>query len=120
MTMETTLQALIVNRCPRVYQTVAPAGSVPDRPYVVWQQIGGKSLRDVTNTALDKRNALMQVAVWADSSKAARDLIQQLEEDLCTAAGLTAEPMGEHLAQFDEDTKYFGAVQRFSIYAPRT
>jgi hypothetical protein len=118
MSMEQALEALLQVRCPRVYQVIAPPRSV--RPYVTWQPIGGKTLRAVENTPLDKRNTLMQINAWADKSSDARDLIRQIEDDLCASAAFVVEPQGEAMADYEEDTKLYGALQRFSIYAART
>lgn len=117
MTMEATIQALFVARCARTWQTVAK--SIATRPYVVWQAFGGRTMRNLENTAMDKRNTLVQVSVWADNSTDAVTLIRQYEEDLCAATGLTVEPLGEAEGTFDEDTKFYGAIQRFSIYSTR-
>lgn len=117
MSMETDLQALLLTKCARVWQIVAPAAQA--RPYVVWQPIGGRTMRYVSNVAADKRNTLVQISVWADSSAAATALIRQIEDALCASAAFVAEPQGEALSTYEEDTKLFGAVQRFSITADR-
>lgn len=116
MSLETDLQALLVALCPRVFQTVAVG--TPSRPYVVWQAIGGKTLRYVDSTAADKRNTLLQVSVWADKPSDARTLIRAIEDALCAA--MVCDVQGEALASFDEETKFYGVVQRYSITAPRT
>lgn len=118
MSLETTLHALFVVRCARTFQTVARG--LPARPYVVWQLVGGRSLRTLENTAMDKRNVLVQLDVWADKASDAFTLIRQYEEDLCASATLTVDPLGEAQGTYDEQTKYEGALQRFSIYAART
>lgn len=118
MSMETDLQALLKLQCARVFQVIAPAGQT--RPYVTWQAVGGKTLRDISNTALDKRNTLVQINVWADTSGAATTLIRAIEDAMCASVAFTADPQGEALSTYEEDTKLYGALQRFSIYAART
>jgi ABC-type transporter lipoprotein component MlaA len=115
--METALQALLVAQCERTFQTVAHGQQT--RPYVVWQLVGGRTLRYVANDATDKRNSLVQVSVWADTSSEATTLVRAIEDALCTASFI-AEPQGEALATYEEETKLYGAIQRFSITAART
>lgn len=115
MSIESDVQAALGTVCPRVVQTVAL--TPPARPYLVWQFLGGRTLRYLDATAADKRNVLVQVAAWADKSADAIVLVRQAEEVLCAA--LVCEPQGEALSTYEEDTKLFGAIQRFSITAPR-
>jgi hypothetical protein len=118
MSMETALASAAEGvRCPRVYQVIAPRSAAP---YVTWQPIGGKTLRAVDNTPLDKRNTLMQINVWADKSSDARDLIRQIEDDLCASAPSSPSRRARRWPTYEEDTKLYGALQRFSIYAART
>lgn len=117
MTMETDLQALLLLHVPRVFPTVAP--EKPATPYCVWQLLGGKTLRYLANDAPDKRNSLVQVYVSAPKSSEAIAAIRGIEDALCATTAFVAQPVGEAFASFDEDTKLFGAVQRFSITAPR-
>lgn len=118
MSMETDLQALIAGVVPTVWQTVAPAKQAT--PYAVWQLLGGRTLRYVANDGMDKRNALVQVSVWADKSSTATSSIRAIEDALCATSAFVADPQGEAAATYEEDTKLFGAIQRFSITAPRT
>lgn len=118
MSMESDLQALLLTLCPRVFPVVAK--DAPARPYLVWQPIGGQTLRFLANTPADKRNTLLQVSVWADRSNDATTLIRQIEEALCAAPTLTVEPQGEAISTYEDDTQLYGALQRFSIYAART
>jgi hypothetical protein len=116
--MEDDLQALIAGVVPDVWQTVAQ-GKRPGT-YAVWQLVGGRSLRYVANDAMDKRNSLVQVSVWASKSSDARTAIRAIEDALCSSAAFVAEPQGEAATTYEEDTKLHGAIQRFSITAPRT
>jgi hypothetical protein len=115
--MEDDLQALIAGVVPNVWQTVA-IGKQPGT-YAVWQLVGGRSLRYMANDAMDKRNSLVQVSVWASKSSDARTAIRAIEDALCGTSAFVADPQGEALATYEEDTRLYGAIQRFSITAAR-
>lgn len=117
MSMEQDLQAALVALCPRVFQVIAPAPQT--QIYVTWQAIGGHSLRYLENTPAGLRNTLVQVNVWALKSSDTTTLIRQIEDALCASAAFTALPQGEALSTYEPDTKLFGALQRFSVYAAR-
>lgn len=115
--MESTLHALLSGICARTYPDVAPANSL--RPYVVWQQIGGESLRYTDNTPMDKRLPLVQVSVWSETRLESLGLIRQIEDALCASVDFTAAPQGEPISQYEPDTSLYGNTQRFDILAPR-
>jgi hypothetical protein len=117
VTMESSLQALLVAQCDTVWRGVAPAKQTA--PFVTWQEVGGRTLRYVDNTAADKRNTLVQINAWASSSSAAATLIRAIEDALAATTSFVAEVQGEALATYEEDTKLFGAIQRYSITATR-
>lgn len=117
MTMESDLVTLLKTVCPRVYPDVAPAGTVA--PFMAWQGLGGESLRFVDNTAPDKRNTYMQVSVYSTTRAEALALIRAAETALCASAALIVKPQGEPLATYEDDTKLYGEMQRFSIWATR-
>lgn len=118
MSIQTDLISILSAQCPRVFPTVAPHGT--PTPYVIWQQIGGQSLRFLDNTPGDKRNVLMQINVWATTDKQALDLANAIEDALCAAMDkFQAEPQGEPVAAFDESDELRGTVQSFSIWGKR-
>lgn len=117
MTMETDIYALLTARCADVYSDVAPMGAA--MPYVTWQQLGGESMRYADNTAMDHRRPLVQISVWSESRQASLDLVRQLEDDLCASAAFTAEPQGEPISMYEPDTRRYGSIQRFLIWATR-
>ena len=117
MTAESTLTALLKTLCQRVYPDVAPDGTVA--PYITYQALGGESLRYGDNTAPDKRNTLMQVNAWSASRTEALSLIHQAEESICASSAWQAEPQGEASSTYEPDTKLYGSIQRFSIWATR-
>ena len=116
MTAESTLAALLKTLCPRVYPDVAPDGTVA--PYITYQALGGDSLRYGDNTAPDKRHTLMQISVWSTTRGESLSLIRQAEESIC-AASWQAEPQGEAASTYEKDTKLYGSIQRFLIFAAR-
>lgn len=117
MSMESDLHGTLAALCPRVYPDLAPEGTA--RPYITWQGLGGASARFLNNEAADKRNTYMQINVWATTRLAALALIRQVEDALCASALFTARPSGEPLSTYEEDTKLYGCIQRFSIWASR-
>lgn len=118
MSMESDLLAVLKTACPTVWEIIAPAGTAA--PYITWQAIGGRSLRNLDKTASNKRNTLVQVNSWAATRSEARTIIRAAEDALCAAAGFSAMPEGEPISTYEEDTALFGAIQRFSINAARS
>lgn len=117
MSMETALVSVLKAICPRVSPDVAPIGTAS--PYMVYQGIGGVSLRYIDNVAASKRNTLVQVSAWAASRADALSLIRQAEDAVCALPALQASPQGEPLSMHDEESNLYGSVQRFSIWADR-
>ena len=117
MSLESDLSTLLKTVCPRVFADVARLGTA--KPWVTWQALGGRTLRNLDNTAADKRNTLMQISVWATSRLEANTLMRSIEDALCASATLTVRPEGEPLSTYEEDTLLYGALQRFSIYSNR-
>lgn len=117
MSMEGDLNTLLKTICPRTFPDVAPSGTVA--PFIVWQGLGGESLRFVDNTAPDKRNTYLQVSVYSTTRLESLNLIRAAEEALCASPAFVAKPQGEPIATYEDDTTLYGAIQRFSIWANR-
>ena len=116
--MEADLDALLKTLCPRTFSDVAPDGTVS--PYVVWQGIGGQSLRALDGAHCGERNTYMQVSVWAKTRLAALTLIRQVEDALVDSDDFqVARPDSEPMSTFDPDTALYGSIQRFNIWATR-
>lgn len=115
--MEAELVAILKALCPRVYPDLAPMDA--GKPYITWQALGGEVARFLDNSAADKRNTLMQINAWALTRQDATTLIRQAEDALCGSAAFVARPQGEALSMYESDTKLYGAVQRFSVWASR-
>ena len=117
MTMEAGLSTLLKTVCPRTFPDVAPSGTAA--PFLAWQLLGGETLRALDNTALDKRNSYVQVSVYSLTRAESLTKIRAAEEAMCASTAFTCIPMGEPLATYEADTKLYGAIQRFSIWATR-
>ena len=124
MALEDELIARIRTQCPRVYSPTAVYGTA--RPYITWQHIGGTALRFLDNSAPDMRNAFIQVNAWADTKKAAFDLLRAIEVQLCaTGAGFNATPTEEPSDAYVEGDEgqspgeLKGALQTFKVWGAR-
>lgn len=117
MSMESDLTTLLKTICVRTFPDVAPSGTAA--PFIAWQGLGGESLRFVDNTAPDKRNSYLQVAVYSLTRAESLTKIRAAEDAMCASTAFTCTPMGEPLATYEPDTKLYGAIQRFSIWAAR-
>lgn len=117
MSMETDLIALLKSATSTVWEIVAPEGTVP--PYTTWQGLGGEVLRNLDKTASNKRNTLMQISTWSLSRTEAKAKIRAIEDAMCASTAFSAMPEGEPHYTYEDDTKLFGAIQRFNINANR-
>lgn len=117
MTLEADLSVLLKVICQRVFPDVAPAGTVT--PYITWQSIGGESIYTLANTPIDKRHTLMQVNVWALSRFQATTMARDIEAAMAASSTFTATPSGEPISVYEDDTKLYGAIQRFAIWHAR-
>ena len=117
MSMETDLVTLLKTICIRTHPDIAPANTAT--PYITWQGIGGESLRNLDNSAADKRNTLMQVNVWSKTRLEALTLIRQIEDAICASAAFVGKPQGEPMSTYEPDTLLYGCMQRFDIWAAR-
>lgn len=118
MSMETDLYAELAALCPRVFPDIAPEATA--RPYITWQELGGRPLRMLAGDAGDKRHTFLQVNVWDESRAGALTLIRSIEDTLCASASFTVRPESEPMSFFEEgEPNLYGSMQRFSVYALR-
>lgn len=99
----------------QVYPDVAPAGTQP--PYITYQAVGGQPINYLGGESPGKRNARMQVSVWAATRLAAVALAQQVEDAMRAAKPLQTEVLTGQLAVYDEETTYRGALQDYSVWS---
>jgi len=119
MTLEAKLFALLSPLVAgRVFPDVAPFDTA--RPYIIWQQIGGKATNYVDDTVPDTENAAIQLTTWHDTRASAKAMALQIESTLITAATLQARPMSASVAEHEPDLNRYGARQDFDITASRT
>jgi hypothetical protein len=104
------LGALVGNR---VFPDVAPFDTVT--PFIVYQQVGGSPVNFLGSEASSKKNARIQITIWADTRQEAMNLIRQTE-DLMSAAPIYAYIEGAAIAHYDTTTKLRGALQDFSVW----
>jgi hypothetical protein len=117
VSLETDLYTLLVALCPRVFPDVAPGNT--ERPYITWQQVGGQLISPLANEVPDKRNANIQINVWATTRLEAVALAQQVEAAMIQATVFQARPNMAHIASYEEDLNLYGTVQDFSVWALR-
>lgn len=98
----------------RVYPDIAPAASA--LPRITYQQAGGYGQNYIAAETVGKRNARMQVNVWAASRTAAANLSRQVEDVLKTTVALNTKILGAAVAIYEPDTKLYGTHQDFSFY----
>jgi hypothetical protein len=108
-TIFNTLKGLVANR---VYPDVAPEGA--SRPYITYQQTGGQAINFVDGANPGKRNARIQINVWADSRSAASGMQKQAEDALRAVSQSTI--LGAAVATFEPETKLYGTRQDFSFW----
>lgn len=101
----------------RVYPDVASVGTT--RPYITYQQVGGQAPWFIGKTLPSKRNAEMQVNVWATTRSQAVSLALAAESAMVASTAFDAEPIGAFVAEFDEDLGLYGTRQDFSCWSDR-
>lgn len=117
MSMEADLFLVLEAVCPRAFPDVAPLGTVP--PYITYQAIGGRALRNLDNSAADKRHTRLQINVYSATRLESITLIRQIEDAMCASPAFTAAPDAEPLHNYDSDMLTYEAIQDFSVYSAR-
>lgn len=117
MTIEAGLFTVISAVCPRVFPDVAPVSTV--RPYVTYQQIGGKAINFVDKLIPSKRNARVQINVWADTRASAVSTMQAIEDAIRMSSLFQGEPESAMTSDYDSDMLVYGSRQDFQIWDDR-
>lgn len=117
MSLEAAIVTVLKTCCPRVRPDFAPFET--ERPYVIYQAIGGQAWRHVDNSPAGLRHTMLQVSVWATTRAEASGLIRQIEEAFCAATVFTARPSAEATSTAEEDLNLYGSQQDFDLYSPR-
>lgn len=105
------LKGLVSNR---VYPDLAPYGAA--LPHITYQQLGGRAINFLESGVPGKRNARVQINVWATTRSAAATLSRQVEETLITNATLKAYVLSASFSRFDLEVQQYGTNQDFSIW----
>ena len=124
MSLESEVLARLKTVCPRSFVDFAPTDTV--RPYVTYQTYGGQVLNYGDDAIPDKRNASVQISVWADTHISAQATIQAIEDALRTSTTIQARPMSAASIEGDAEIAFSGlnmaaysAIQDFTVWATR-
>lgn len=117
MSFEAPLLIVLRTVCPAVHPDASPTNALP--PYITYQQVGGRPLRYVDNTAADLEHAAVQINVWAASRKQATEMCRAVESALCAATTFVARPIAEPVSINEFDLGLRGCEQDFDIWAAR-
>lgn len=114
MSVETSLVTALTTLCSgRCYPDFAAHNTT--RPYVTYTQVGGAVLNPLNGSVPGKRNARVQINVWADTRQAANELMRSIEDAL-RPSPLNGRPIGALIARVDGSTSLRGAQQDFSLW----
>ena len=97
----------------RVFPDVAPMDT--EKPCFIYQQVGGTVVDYLEAVPADRKNARMQITVWADTREEAMNLIRAVE-DILVQKPFCATPVLGAQSTWDDDTGMRGAMQDFSIW----
>lgn len=106
-----TLKGLVSNR---VFPDFAPFSTA--RPFITYQQIGGSVIQPLSGGIPHKKNARMQINIWADTRLSASTISAQVEDALRSASVFIAKPESALNSTYEEDLRIYGAAQDFSIW----
>lgn len=109
--LKTRLRALCSNRA---WPDFRPPTTGTTTPYITWQVIGGKTIAFLEGGVPSKRNARVQVNVWAADRETANNLIRSVEADFLS--DVFARPIGAFVSTYEPEMKLYGAQQDFSVY----
>lgn len=114
MSFEENLVQVLRTQCPRVSPLTAPNGT--QRPYVVYQTIGGGQTRRLLNgTPIGKRQIRVQVSVWGDRYADVVQQLRRIEDAMEGATAFRAKAEGEPMDGQEEVTGRFSRSQDFLI-----
>lgn len=117
MSLESDLYTVLSAVCPRTFPDFAPTSTV--RPYVTYQQIGGDAVNFLGREIPNKRNARMQVNVWANTRESAVTTAQAIEDAIRMSTLFQGEPESAMTADYDADFPVYSSSQDFTIWADR-
>lgn len=98
----------------RVCADMAEEGT--ERPYIVFQNVGGQPLSFIDGSAPDKEFARVQVSVWCATRSEASALGKLVEDTLRATTALRTDVLTGRAAVFDEETQLRGTRQDFRFF----
>lgn len=101
----------------RVFPVTAPFST--QRPYITYQQIGGRVIVPVAQVVPDKQNGFFQVNVWCDVIDDADALALQIEAAFITADAFMAKPMAAPIDLHEPDLGLYAKQQDFTVWSDR-
>ncbi|MBS0427605.1 MAG: DUF3168 domain-containing protein [Proteobacteria bacterium] len=101
----------------RMFPDVAPEGT--EAPYIVFQQVGGRSVAFLERAVPSNKHGRYQVAVWAKQRSEAAALGLQIEAAMLTATAFQVEALGAPIADHDSETGLRASRQDFGIWSQR-
>lgn len=115
MTVEADLFAAL---SPLVDGRVYPLRADPDtaKPFITFQQVGGRSVSFLETAVVGKRNARFQINVWSADFQEAASLMRSVSDALVTNTTLRAIPLGEPVSSFEDMVRLYGGSQDFSVW----
>lgn len=97
----------------KVFPDVAKEGTAA--PWITYQQVGGSATNYLESAIPDRRNARIQITVWATTRPEASALARQAEALLVNEATIRAYVLGAFTSAYEPDGKLYGTRQDFSI-----
>lgn len=110
--LKTLLRPLVTNRA---WPDFRPSASVKTTPFITWQQIGGETISFLEGGHPGKRNARVQINVWASDRETANTLMRTVEVALLNEARSTS-ALGALTALYEQDMALYGARQDYSLW----
>lgn len=98
----------------RVYPDIAPQGAA--KPFITYQQKGGKPVNFLGPEYSDKKNARFQINVWSATRSEAANIARQVE-NIMAMSPLFAKIESGVIATYDEETQARGTLQDFSVWS---
>lgn len=108
------LKGLVGNR---VFPDIAPFDT--PRPYITYQQLGGRVINYTDPSLPDKQNGEFQINVWGDTRASVAALMLQVDAALRGAAAFVARPLAAPVSRHEPELERYGALQDFSIWSSR-
>lgn len=101
----------------QVFWDTTPDAYKIEAPCIILTQVGGKAAWFVDQTQPDKKNARVQVGVWARSRLVAAPLARLVEKTIADSTFI-AEPFTAAISGSQPDLKIFGTTQDFGFWYP--